>query len=83
MTSCGGGASPPTASLSTSSRPGGAGDPVVLLCHGFPESSHSWRHQMRPLADAGYHVLAPDQRGYGTSESPLRRRRLRDRRSGR
>jgi len=45
-------------------------DPVVLLCHGFPESSHSWRHQMRPLADAGYHVLAPDQRGYGTSESP-------------
>ena len=50
-----------------------AGDPsgpCVILSHGFPESAHSWRHQMQPLADAGYHVLAPDQRGYGFSSSP-------------
>lgn len=46
------------------------GDPVVLLLHGFPESSHSWRHQMQPLAEAGHHVLAPDQRGYGRSTAP-------------
>lgn len=49
---------------------GSPGDPVVVLLHGFPESAHSWRHQMRPLADAGYHVLAPDQRGYGRSTAP-------------
>ena len=50
-----------------------AGDPVnptVVLCHGFPELAYSWRHQMAPLADAGYHVLAPDQRGYGHSSAP-------------
>lgn len=49
---------------------GRAGDPLVLLLHGFPESAHSWRHQMQPLADAGYHVLAPDQRGYAGSSAP-------------
>jgi pimeloyl-ACP methyl ester carboxylesterase len=49
---------------------GSPGDPVVMLLHGFPESSHSWRHQMQPLAEAGYHVLAPDQRGYGRSTAP-------------
>jgi pimeloyl-ACP methyl ester carboxylesterase len=50
-----------------------AGDPdgpAVVLCHGFPESAHSWRHQLAPLADAGYHVLAPDQRGYARSSAP-------------
>ncbi len=50
-----------------------AGDPsgpCVILSHGFPESAYSWRHQMPVLADAGYHVLAPDQRGYGFSSSP-------------
>ena len=45
-------------------------DPAVVLCHGFPESAHSWRHQIEPLAAAGYHVLAPDQRGYGRSSAP-------------
>ncbi len=40
-------------------------DPCVLLLHGFPELAYSWRHIMLPLARAGYHVLAPDQRGYG------------------
>lgn len=45
-----------------------AGDPkgpLVLLLHGFPELAYSWRHVMPTLADAGYHVIAPDQRGYG------------------
>lgn len=50
-----------------------AGDPAgpaIVLCHGFPETSHSWRHQVEPLAAAGYHVLAPDQRGYARSSAP-------------
>jgi pimeloyl-ACP methyl ester carboxylesterase len=41
------------------------GQPAVLLLHGFPEIAYSWRKVMLPLADAGYHVIAPDQRGYG------------------
>lgn len=49
---------------------GEAGNPVVVLCHGFPESSHSWRHQIEPLVQAGYRVLVPDQRGYGNSSAP-------------
>lgn len=49
---------------------GTPGNPVVVLLHGFPECSHSWRHQLQPLADAGFHVLAPDQRGYGRSTAP-------------
>ncbi|MFB6719111.1 alpha/beta fold hydrolase [Kribbella sp. NPDC056345] len=44
--------------------------PLVLLLHGFPETSHSWRHQLEALADAGYHAVAPDQRGYGASDRP-------------
>src|SRR6185436_20262247 len=39
--------------------------PAVLLLHGFPEIAYSWRKVMPVLAAAGYHVLAPDQRGYG------------------
>jgi len=39
--------------------------PLVLLLHGFPELAYSWRKVMPGLADAGYHVVAPDQRGYG------------------
>jgi pimeloyl-ACP methyl ester carboxylesterase len=46
-----------------------SGEPVVLL-HGFPESSHSWRHQLPALAAAGYHAVAPDLRGYGDSDRP-------------
>jgi pimeloyl-ACP methyl ester carboxylesterase len=42
-----------------------AGRPTVLLLHGFPELAYSWRKVMPPLASAGYHVIAPDQRGYG------------------
>jgi pimeloyl-ACP methyl ester carboxylesterase len=44
--------------------------PVVVLCHGFPELWHSWRHQIGPIADAGYRVVVPDQRGYGRTERP-------------
>jgi pimeloyl-ACP methyl ester carboxylesterase len=39
--------------------------PLVLLLHGFPEIAYSWRKVMLPLADSGFHVVAPDQRGYG------------------
>lgn len=42
--------------------------PLVLLLHGFPESWYSWRHQFAPLAEAGYRVVAPDQRGYARSD---------------
>ena len=45
-------------------------DPLILLCHGFPESWYSWRHQILALADAGYHVVAPDMRGYGQTDAP-------------
>jgi len=45
------------------------GHPVILL-HGFPEFWYGWRHQIRPLAAAGFRVLAPDQRGYNRSEKP-------------
>src|SRR5437660_11201585 len=44
--------------------------PLVLLCHGFPESWYSWRHQLPALAAAGYHAVAPDMRGYGGSGRP-------------
>jgi pimeloyl-ACP methyl ester carboxylesterase len=44
--------------------------PAVVLCHGFPELWYSWRHQIRALADAGYRVIAPDQRGYGQTDRP-------------
>jgi pimeloyl-ACP methyl ester carboxylesterase len=41
------------------------GRPCVLLLHGFPELAYSWRKVMLPIAAAGFHVVAPDQRGYG------------------
>ncbi|QSQ19490.1 alpha/beta hydrolase [Pyxidicoccus parkwayensis] len=44
--------------------------PLVLLLHGWPESWYSWRHQLRALAAAGYHAVAPDVRGYGQSDKP-------------
>jgi pimeloyl-ACP methyl ester carboxylesterase len=47
----------------------GAG-PLVVLLHGFPESWYSWRHQLRALAEAGFHAVAPDQRGYGQTDRP-------------
>ena len=44
--------------------------PAVVLLHGFPEFWFGWRHQIAPLADAGFRVLVPDQRGYGLSDKP-------------
>ncbi len=44
--------------------------PLVLLLHGFPESWYSWRYQLAALAQAGYHAVAPDQRGYGQTDRP-------------
>jgi pimeloyl-ACP methyl ester carboxylesterase len=49
----------------------GAG-PLVVLIHGFPEFWWSWRHQLTAIADAGFHVVAPDLRGYGASDKPPR-----------
>jgi pimeloyl-ACP methyl ester carboxylesterase len=46
-----------------------AGNPIVL-CHGWPEHAFSWRHQVPALAAAGYHVIVPNQRGYGNSTCP-------------
>ena len=45
----------------------GAG-PLVVLLHGFPEMWWSWRHQIRPLAEAGFRVVVPDQRGYNDTD---------------
>jgi pimeloyl-ACP methyl ester carboxylesterase len=47
----------------------GAG-PLVVMCHGFPESWYSWRHQIGALAEAGFHAVAPDMRGYGQTDRP-------------
>jgi len=44
--------------------------PLVVMCHGFPESWYSWRHQLVALADAGFHAVAPDMRGYGQTDQP-------------
>jgi len=44
--------------------------PLVVLCHGFPESWYSWRHQLKTLAEAGYRAVAPDMRGYGQTDAP-------------
>src|SRR5262244_2399534 len=44
--------------------------PVVIMCHGWPESWYSWRHQIPALAAAGFRAIAPDMRGYGQSDAP-------------
>jgi epoxide hydrolase A/B len=44
--------------------------PLVILCHGFPESWYSWRHQLGALAEAGFRTAAPDMRGYGQTDRP-------------
>src|SRR5690349_9252307 len=44
--------------------------PLVLLCHGFPECWYSWRHQLPALAEAGFHAVAPDMRGFGQTDAP-------------
>ena len=44
--------------------------PAVLFCHGFPDTSYTWRRQMKAIALAGYRAIAPDMRGYGRSSAP-------------
>jgi epoxide hydrolase A/B len=44
--------------------------PPVVLCHGWPEMAFSWRHQIKALSEAGIRVIAPDQRGYGSTDRP-------------
>jgi pimeloyl-ACP methyl ester carboxylesterase len=44
--------------------------PLVIMCHGFPESWYSWRHQLAALAAAGFHAVAVDMRGYGQTDAP-------------
>jgi pimeloyl-ACP methyl ester carboxylesterase len=43
---------------------------LVILCHGFPECWYAWRHQIGAIAEAGFHVVAPDLRGYGQTDQP-------------
>jgi pimeloyl-ACP methyl ester carboxylesterase len=45
--------------------------PAVLFCHGFPDTSYTWRRQMQAVASVGYRSIAPDMRGYGRSSAPL------------
>lgn len=51
-------------------RAGPDDGPLVMLLHGFPEFWYGWHNQIRPLAEAGYRVVVPDQRGYNLSEKP-------------
>ena len=44
--------------------------PLVLFCHGFPESWYSWRHQLPAVAEAGFRAVAMDMRGYGGTGKP-------------
>ncbi len=59
----------PGGGLNLSVHDAGEG-PAIVLCHGFPELAYSWRHQFQPLVNAGFRVIAPDQRGYGGSDRP-------------
>lgn len=49
---------------------GERGQPLVLLLHGFPQTNHTWRHQLPALAAAGFHAVAPNQRGYSRGARP-------------
>jgi pimeloyl-ACP methyl ester carboxylesterase len=57
------------ASLTLSTHQLGEG-PAVVFCHGFPDLAFGWRHQLEPIAAAGFRAIAPDQRGYGGSSAP-------------
>ena len=46
------------------------GAPLVLFCHGWPESWYSWRHQLKAVSAAGFRCVAPDMRGYGGTQAP-------------
>ena len=60
-----------TNGISLHTRQAGPEDgPLVVLLHGFPEFWYGWHRQIKPLADAGYRVIVPDQRGYNRSDKP-------------
>lgn len=50
--------------------PAKPGAPLVLFCHGWPESWYSWRHQLKAVSEAGFRAVAPDMRGYGGTQAP-------------
>ena len=54
----------------TANVAGPPGAPLVLLLHGYPQTRHSWRHQVPSLGVAGYRAIAPDQRGYSPGVRP-------------
>ncbi|GAC1329573.1 MAG: alpha/beta hydrolase [Mycobacteriales bacterium] len=61
----------PAGEFTFTARESGPGTgPLVLLLHGFPQSSHEWRHQLAALGAAGYHAVAPDLRGYSPGARP-------------
>ena len=63
----------PVGDLTFDVRTAGPADgEVVILLHGFPQTSHEWRHQLRALGDAGFRAVAPDQRGYSPGARPAR-----------
>jgi pimeloyl-ACP methyl ester carboxylesterase len=59
-----------TADLRVHELQQGGGEQAVVLLHGFPQTSHQWRHQLPALADAGYAAFAPDNRGFGGTDKP-------------
>jgi pimeloyl-ACP methyl ester carboxylesterase len=61
-----------TNGINLSVHEAGQGGIPLVLAHGWPELAYSWRHQIPALVEAGYHVIAPDQRGYGESDKPTR-----------
>ena len=58
----------------TAATAGPAGGPLVILLHGYPQTRHTWRHQVPALGAAGFRAVAPDQRGYppGVRPDPAR-----------
>ena len=62
---------------------GRRGDPLLLLLHGCPEFWWAWRKQITPFAEAGFHVVVPDLRGYNESDIPQDVSALRHRHAGR
>lgn len=61
---------PGSSAITLSTHQRGEG-PAVVFCHGFPDLAYGWRHQLPAIADAGFHAIAPDQRGYGGSSAPV------------
>jgi pimeloyl-ACP methyl ester carboxylesterase len=61
---------PGSPDIALSTHQAGSG-PAVVFCHGFPDLAYGWHHQLATVAKAGFHAIAPDQRGYGGSSAPI------------